>query len=74
MATEKIGSGVQHDVELAKKEAKMHIEEAKKHIAEAEKMVEQKIKDDPVKAVAIAAGVGALVGGLAVFLAKRKQQ
>jgi ElaB/YqjD/DUF883 family membrane-anchored ribosome-binding protein len=80
MAKPNIVKGAQRDIENAKKEARMHLDDAKKaledakqHLKDTEKKVEKYIKNEPVKAVAIAAGVGAIIGAAAMYLAKRKQ-
>jgi len=81
MAKRNFGKEAQHDVALAKKEVKKHLDNAKKNLeiakknlAETERKAEQYVKDEPVKAVAIAAGVGAAIGALAMYLASHKKK
>ena len=55
------------------KKLKMQIGKAKKKIIEAEKKVEAYAKKNPMKALAIAAGVGAVLGAAATALMKRRK-
>ena len=55
------------------KKLKMQIGKAKKKIIEAEKKVAVYAKKNPMKALAIAAGVGAVLGAAATALMKRRK-
>ncbi|MEA3273014.1 MAG: hypothetical protein U9Q72_00225 [Patescibacteria group bacterium] len=59
---------------VLKKEAKKNIAKAKKSLKLAEDKVETYMKDNPVKAATIAAGIGAVVGaGVAALIKGRKK-
>jgi len=58
----------------AAKKAKTQLIRAKKAIVSAEKKVRAYATTNPRKAMAIAAGVGAVLGGLAIALARRKRR
>lgn len=55
------------------KKLKLQIAKAKKNIVTAEKKVAAYAKKSPEKALAIAAGVGAVLGAVAVALTKRRK-
>ena len=55
------------------KKLKMQIGKAKKKIIDAEKKVGEYAKKNPMKALAIAAGVGAVLGATAAALMKRRK-
>ena len=61
------------DVALAKKATKKKFAEAKKKLVRAEKAAERFVEKNPKKAVAIAAGIGAAIGALAVALLRRRK-
>ena len=53
---------------------KMHIAKAKKNVIAAEKKVAVYAKKNPVKAMAMAAGIGAILGAAATALMKRRKR
>ena len=59
---------------MLKKEAKKNIAKAKKNLKLAEKKVESYMKDNPVKAAAIAAGIGAIIGAGVAAIIKGKRR
>ena len=56
------------------KELKRHIAKAKKTVIAAEKKIESYAKENPKKALAIAAGVGVVLGAAAMALMKRRRK
>ena len=55
------------------KKVKMYIAKAKKNVLLAEKKIETHAQKNPMKALAIAAGVGAVLGATAAALIKKKK-
>lgn len=58
----------------AAKKAKAQLARAKKAVMSAEKKVRSYTSKNPRRALAIAAGTGALLGAIAVALARRKRR
>ena len=60
-------------IQVEVKKLKMQIGKAKKSVIAAEKKVAVYAKKNPMKALAIAAGVGAVLGAAATALMKRRK-
>ena len=75
MKIKKIKKNVSKDINSAKKAIRSKFNQARKKIDIAEKQAEKFIEDNPKKAVAIAAGAGAVVGAsVTAFLLKHKKK
>jgi len=66
--------GAKEDYRVAKKQVKKKFAHTKDTIAQAEKRAEEFVSDNPKKAVAIAAGIGAVVGVTTAALLMRKKK
>ncbi len=62
---------------MMKKKAMKELSIAKKKMAAAEKKIKEYIRKNPAKAIAIAAGIGAAIAGIAagtVYMVKKKRK
>lgn len=61
--------------DVFRKEAKKNLEKAKQDLKKAEQKTKEYMKENPIKAAAIAAGIGLVVGaGVAAVIGKKKKK